>query len=174
VGLEKFYSTPCYDCAMAANDASKREMFEHYALDRRAARIPNFRLEMLDDLTRYDPTGSDDEAILCFARLQPADAERRIGEELDRLRAHSWAAEWKVHDFDEPPDLKQRLEARGLACHHVEASWCCPSAMRLCDRLREGMRPSSRPRDRRSTRWPPCRKRSGNAASRGSRPGCAR
>jgi len=111
---------------MAANDASKREMFEHYALDRRAARIPNFRLEMLDDLTRYDPTGSDDEAILCFARLQPADAERRIGEELDRLRAHSWAAEWKVHEFDEPPDLKQRLEARGLACHHVEALMVLP------------------------------------------------
>ena len=96
-------------------------MFERYAASRRAAQIPSYRLETLDDLTRYLPEGSDDEAMLSFARFAPENAERRIREELDHLRAHAWAAEWKVHDFDEPADLKHRLEAQGLTCHHVEA-----------------------------------------------------
>src|SRR5688572_18544917 len=96
-------------------------MFERYALARRSARIPGYRLEQLDDLTRHLPSGKDDEALLSFARFHPEKAEQRIREELEHLRSHGWAAEWKVHDLDEPPDLKARLEAQGLTCHHVEA-----------------------------------------------------
>ena len=99
----------------------RREMFERYARERRAARIPNFRLHSLADVTRHLPQGSDDEALLSFARFTPEAADVRIAEELDHLRSRGWAAEWKVHDFDEPPDLRRRLDARGLTCHHVEA-----------------------------------------------------
>ena len=98
----------------------RREMFKRYASARRASHIPGFRLDVLDDLTRHLPEGSDDEAVLSFATFNADCAERRIGEELRHLRAKGWEAEWKVHDFDEPNDLKQRLEAKGLTCHHVE------------------------------------------------------
>ena len=100
----------------------RRQTFERYAQARRTARIPGYRLEPLSDLTRHVPRGEpDDEALVSFARFEPARAERRIEEELAHLRTHGWEAEWKVHDFDEPADLKARLEARGLTCHHVEA-----------------------------------------------------
>lgn len=99
----------------------RRDVFEHYARDRRSARIPNFRLDALADLTRHFPGGTDDEAMLSFASFAPDAADIRIGEELEHLRARGWAAEWKVHEFDEPADLRQRLVARGLANHHVEA-----------------------------------------------------
>ena len=96
-------------------------MFERYALSRRACRIPNYRLEALPDLTRHLPNGADDEAVLSFARFTPASAEARIEEELEHLKRHGWAAEWKVHDFDQPEDLRSRLEAHGLTFHHAEA-----------------------------------------------------
>lgn len=96
-------------------------MFQRYALERRAARIPNYRLDVLADVTRHLPKGADDEALLSFAQFPPAKAETRIREELEHLRSHGWEAEWKVHDFDRPGDLRSRLEARGLTAHHVEA-----------------------------------------------------
>ena len=99
----------------------RRAMFDQYAAERRAAAIPNYVLDAAPDITRYRPAGTDDEAILAFARFTAATAERRIDETLDWLREQGWAAEWKVHDFDDPPDLRQRLEARGLTTHHVEA-----------------------------------------------------
>jgi GNAT superfamily N-acetyltransferase len=99
----------------------RREMFERYAHARRAARIPNYRLEVLGDVTRHLPRGADDEALLSFARFAPADAQRRIDEELKHLQSHGWEAEWKVHDFDQPEDLRARLQARGLTLHHEEA-----------------------------------------------------
>lgn len=99
----------------------RREIFEQYAAERHHAAIPNYRLDAAADITRYRPGGSDDEAILAFARFPAADAGRRIDEELHWVRDHGWAAEWKVHDLDQPPDLRARLEAHGLTTHHVEA-----------------------------------------------------
>jgi len=96
-------------------------MFERYAAARRVATIPNYRLEVLADVTRHLPKGADDEAVLSFARFAPANAERRIDEELENLKSHGWEAEWKVHDFDQPEDLRSRLQARELTLHHAEA-----------------------------------------------------
>jgi len=99
----------------------RRELFEQYASGRRNARVPGYSLEVGADITRHHPQGEDDEALLWLARFPRSAADRRIDEELANLRNRGWHAEWKVHDFDEPDDLKGRLEARGLSCHHIEA-----------------------------------------------------
>jgi hypothetical protein len=99
----------------------RRRIFDEYAAERRAAAVPGYTLEVADDITRQLPQGSDNEAILWSARFTAANAEQRIAEELLSLRRRGWEAEWKLHDFDEPEDLKARLEAQGLANHHVEA-----------------------------------------------------
>ena len=101
--------------------AWRRTIFEDYASARRVARIPGYRVEVLEDVTRHLPAGDDDESLLSFARFAPARADARIEEELRRLRDSGLAAEWKVHDFDAPADLRERLEARGLAADHEEA-----------------------------------------------------
>jgi GNAT superfamily N-acetyltransferase len=97
------------------------ETFSRYASARRAARIPGYRVEVLPDITRHFPESDSDEALLSFAQFAPEHASQRIDQELGGLVAKGFAAEWKVHDFDTPADLKARLESRGLTCHHVEA-----------------------------------------------------
>lgn len=99
----------------------RRTIFEQYASARRRAKIPGFSLDVALDITRHLPQEGEKEALLWLARFSTADAERRITEELDYLQGREWDAEWKLHDFDEPDDLKVRLERRGMSCHHVEA-----------------------------------------------------
>jgi GNAT superfamily N-acetyltransferase len=99
----------------------RRQMFEQFASERRTARVPGYSLEVDADITRHHPQGGDDEALLWLARFAKSAADRRIAEELAGVRDRGWQAEWKLHDFDEPDDLKVRLEAQGLSCHHVEA-----------------------------------------------------
>ena len=107
--------------ALAADLSWRRRIFEEYAAERRSARVPGYTLEVADDSTRHLPQGDEDEALLWFARFTASNAGRRIAEELGRLRDRGWEAEWKLQDFDEPSDLKARLEAHALANHHVEA-----------------------------------------------------
>lgn len=102
-------------------DAWQREVFAAYARERAEAPLPGLRCERLADITRYHPAGDDDEALLAFARFDDATVDARIEEELAALRQRNLAAEWKVHGLDRPPDLADRLRARGLANHHVEA-----------------------------------------------------
>jgi GNAT superfamily N-acetyltransferase len=96
-------------------------MFERYASERRTVTVPGYSVEVDADITRHHPQGWDDEALLWLARFPKSAADRRIAEELANVRDRGWQAEWKLHDFDEPDDLKARLEARGLSCHHIEA-----------------------------------------------------
>ena len=98
-----------------------RQIFEQYAAERRTARVPGYTLEVGADITRHLPHEPDDEALLWLPRFARSDADRRIAEELASVRSRGWQAEWKLHDFDEPDDLKPRLEAHGLSCHHTEA-----------------------------------------------------
>ena len=90
-------------------------------MERRAARVPGYTLEVGADITRHLPHEPDDEALLWLPRFARSDADRRIAEELASVRNRGWQAEWKLHDFDEPEDLKLRLEAHGLSCHQTEA-----------------------------------------------------
>jgi GNAT superfamily N-acetyltransferase len=107
----------------------RRQVFGQYVLERRAARVPGYTLEVGSDITRHLPQGQDDEVLLWLARFPKSAANRRIDEELASIRSRGWQAEWKLHDFDEPDDLKRRLEARGLSCHHIEALMVLDVAM---------------------------------------------
>jgi GNAT superfamily N-acetyltransferase len=104
-----------------SNDGWRRETFSRYASARRAARIPGYQVEVLPDITRHFPESDSDEALLSFARFAPEQAGERIAQELAHMATKGLAAEWKLHDFDQPADLKSRLESLGLTCHHVEA-----------------------------------------------------
>jgi GNAT superfamily N-acetyltransferase len=107
---------------MTPEDRWRFEIFSEYAGIRRVEPIPGFEIEVLPDITRYRPAGvMGDEALVAYARFPDAEADRRVAEELRTLRERGWEGEWKLHDFDEPGDLKGRLEALGLTNHHVEA-----------------------------------------------------
>ena len=56
------------------------------------------------------------------ARLEPEEADRRIDEVIDLLRAHAVPAIWWVGPDDSPPDLGRRLTARGFR-HDYDMPW---------------------------------------------------
>jgi len=99
----------------------RRAVFDEYAAARRTDSIPGYTLEVADDITRHLPQAGNDEAILWLARFAAPVADRRVAEEIGNLEHRAWAIEWKLHGFDQPEDLRQRLEARGLRAHHAEA-----------------------------------------------------
>jgi GNAT superfamily N-acetyltransferase len=99
----------------------RRDIFERYARESVAQELPGYQLERLSDLTRHIPVDGGGDALFSFARFAPRATDDRIDSELLHARSHGWELEWKVHDFDEPADLKARLEARGLKAHHEEA-----------------------------------------------------
>jgi hypothetical protein len=66
----------------------RREMFAEYVAARRSVRFPGYTLEAADEITRYLPQAGNDESILCLARFGRDSADRRIGEELDRVARH--------------------------------------------------------------------------------------
>lgn len=100
----------------------RRDIFREFVTHRRREAIPGFDIEVLSDITRYSPSaGMGNEALLAYARFGAEDAERRVDEELARFRERGWEGEWKLYDFDEPADLRTRLETAGLTSHHVEA-----------------------------------------------------
>jgi GNAT superfamily N-acetyltransferase len=90
----------------------RREIFEAYCADRRDARIPGYDAESGEDVIRHLSQGGG-EAMLWLPRFTALNADRRIAEEHARLAARGFQAQWKLHELEEPFDLKRRLEAGG-------------------------------------------------------------
>jgi GNAT superfamily N-acetyltransferase len=62
-----------------------------------------------------------DHAWVTYAWLTPENIERVIEEQIAYFESLGRAFEWKVYSHDWPPDMKDRLAARGFAIGEVEA-----------------------------------------------------
>ncbi|MEA4908119.1 MAG: GNAT family N-acetyltransferase [Anaerolineaceae bacterium] len=71
------------------------------------------RREVLPHVVRHVNTTGIDGTVL-YARLDAANADRIIEEQIAYFEGIGQDFEWKCFDYDEPPDLKQRLERRGF------------------------------------------------------------
>jgi hypothetical protein len=69
--------------------------------------------EVLPDVTRVQGREQEWHCIE-FSRLDSADAERVIGEQVAHYRALRAELEWKVYSHDTPSDLRERLERHGF------------------------------------------------------------
>jgi GNAT superfamily N-acetyltransferase len=97
-----------------------REVFDLYVGHVRARPIEGFRLEVLPHLSRYTATTPGGEGFVGYARLPPGRADELIAEQIAHFARAGQGFEWKVFAFDEPADLRRRLEARGFAAGPVE------------------------------------------------------
>lgn len=96
-----------------------RALFDAYRRDRLDLPLDGCQIERLPQLRRHLPSDGG-EAMLCFARLTPGTEAEQIAEQLAFFAARRQPFEWKVYEFDEPADLKPRLEAAGLVADDPE------------------------------------------------------
>ena len=102
------------------NNAAARDVFARFADDRRNLELPGYEREVLAHVTRYTPDRGDREGILLFTSLRSA-PDDAIDAEIRHFEARGLDFEWKVYDFDQPGDLKERLHSRGFDAGEEEA-----------------------------------------------------
>jgi len=82
---------------------------------RREVQYPDLRREESDNVVRLvgtpEPNGGN---FVIYSRLTMANADQVIDEQIAYFDAIGHPFEWKVYDHDTPPDLRDRLLARGF------------------------------------------------------------
>jgi GNAT superfamily N-acetyltransferase len=93
-----------------------------YDQDQRiAVEYPGMRREALPTVVRHVNTSGAGEGSIIYTRLNEANAEAAIREQVSYFERLGQGFEWKLYDHDTPADLKQRLEAHGFAIEEGEA-----------------------------------------------------
>lgn len=81
---------------------------------------PGAQREVLPNLVRFiDPAPG--KGFILHTRLDATNVDAAIQEQVDYFNACGQSFEWKVLDHDTPPDLKERLAARGFQIEDAEA-----------------------------------------------------
>lgn len=96
-------------------------LFDAYTREQSRFAPPGYRLDPLEGLTRLTPLADDLDGVVMFSELSPATADDAIAEQIAFFRNLGRSFEWKVHAFDSPTDLAQRLERRGFVAGDREA-----------------------------------------------------
>jgi len=107
-----------------ANRHSPRAFFNAYVQDRRHQEIESFTREDLGSCVRYTPAAGA-EGFVLFTRIAEQDIEQLIDEQISYFKARKEGFEWKVHEFNEPDKLLERLLARGFTAEAPEAFMAC-------------------------------------------------
>ncbi len=81
----------------------------------------NMRREVTPHVVRHIDTSDDRGGMVTYSRLNEANADDIIQQEVSFFERIGQDFEWKLYDYDEPPDLKERLGAKGFIVGEVEA-----------------------------------------------------
>ena len=101
---------------------NKSELIALYDQDqRRDVRYPDIRREVTPTVVRHVNTSGAKEGMLVHSQLNEANADDVIREQIRYFESIGQDFEWKVYDYDQPLDLKERLEAHGFAVEDAEA-----------------------------------------------------
>ncbi|NLX10447.1 MAG: GNAT family N-acetyltransferase [Chloroflexi bacterium] len=88
---------------------------------RRDVAYPGVRREVTPDVVRHIDLADDGEGMIVYSQLTEANADEVIRAEIRYFEGIGQAFEWKVYDYDQPPDLKDRLAAHGFEVEEAEA-----------------------------------------------------
>lgn len=93
-----------------------------YTQDQRIdVEYPNMRREVVENIVRQVNTTPDGEGAVIYSRLDETEVEDAIREQVTYFESIGQDFEWKVYDYDTPPDLKERLAARGFEVEDSDA-----------------------------------------------------
>ena len=101
------------------------DKFQILALFDRDQRIdveyPGMRREVTPSVVRHIDTSEKREGMVIFSRLDKANVEDAISEQVRFFENLGQDFEWKVYDHDLPSDLKERLATHGFVVEDAEA-----------------------------------------------------
>jgi len=82
---------------------------------------PDMRREVLPGVVRHVDTSDGREGWISYSHLDEANAEETIREQVSYFESIGQNFEWKLYDYDQPSDLKERLVAYGFLLEEAEA-----------------------------------------------------
>ena len=88
---------------------------------RRDVEYPDARREVTPSVVRHIDTSGSGEGSVIYSHLSEANAADIIQEQVRFFESIGQDFEWKVYDYDQPPDLKERLESHGFRVEEEEA-----------------------------------------------------
>jgi GNAT superfamily N-acetyltransferase len=100
----------------------KDKIIPLYTQDQRFdVEYPTMRREVVGEVVRLVDTDQDGEGSVIYSRLDEARVEAAIREQVAYFESIGQDFEWKVYDYDAPPDLKERLAAHGFEVEDPDA-----------------------------------------------------
>lgn len=100
----------------------KSKIITLYDQDQRiATTYPEMRRDVLPHLIRWVNTAGTGEGFIGYSQLNGATADAAIEEQVAYFKRIGQSFEWKVYDYDQPSDLKERLETHGFQIEELEA-----------------------------------------------------
>jgi len=101
---------------------NKSQMIALYDQDQRKdVEYPDMRREVTPNVVRHIDTSDTREGVIIYSQLNEANAEDTIREQVIYFESIGQDFEWKVYDYDRPPDLKERLGSYGFIVEEAEA-----------------------------------------------------
>jgi GNAT superfamily N-acetyltransferase len=88
---------------------------------RQDVEFPNLRREAGPNLVRYVTEAGYESSFVLYAKLNEANVAEAIESQIAYFERLGQDFEWKVYDHDTPPDLLERLRARGFTVEETEA-----------------------------------------------------
>jgi Acetyltransferase (GNAT) family len=88
---------------------------------RKSIEYPGMRRESTPDVVRHIDTSANGEGVISYCELNEFKADDAIHEQVAFYEGIYQAFEWKVYDYDRPPDLIERLRAKGFVIEEAEA-----------------------------------------------------
>ena len=101
---------------------NKSQMIAVYDQDqRKGVEYPDLRREVTANIVRHIDTSNNREGFITYSALDEAIAENVIREQVSYFQGIGQDFEWKLYDYDQPPDLKERLSTYGFTIEEAEA-----------------------------------------------------
>ena len=101
---------------------NKSQFIALYDQDQRKdLEYPDMRREVMLKVVRHIDTSASGAGIIVYSQLNEANAEEAIREQVSYFESIGQDFEWKVYDYDKPPDLKERLQSYGFIVEEAEA-----------------------------------------------------
>jgi hypothetical protein len=88
---------------------------------RKDVEYPGMRREVTPDVVRHVDTSKPGEGMVIYSQLDERNVEAVIQEQVRYFENLGQDFGWKVYDYDQPADLKERLKAHGSIMEEAEA-----------------------------------------------------
>jgi GNAT superfamily N-acetyltransferase len=100
----------------------RAQLIALYTQDQRKnVEYPATRREVTSTVIRHVDLSENGEGMVIYSELDESNADQVIREQISYFEGLGQSFEWKWYDYDQPPDLRERLAAHGFDVEEAEA-----------------------------------------------------